>query len=69
MAMNTRFSFICSDEERRMIEHLAESLRRNQSDAMRWLLRTAVKQLATEAAPDSKPVAVGEQRTEGARPC
>jgi len=40
-----RFTFLCNREERRLLATLAEKIQRSQSDALRWLVRGAVKEL------------------------
>jgi hypothetical protein len=45
MARDTAFVFRVNAEERRMIEVLARQLQRNQSDAMRRLIRGAYHEL------------------------
>jgi len=44
-----RFTFLCNKEERHLITALAETLQRSQSDALRWLVREAAKELQIEA--------------------
>ena len=39
------FTFRVDDEERKMIIGLSNKLQRSQSDAVRWILREAFKQL------------------------
>lgn len=36
-----RFTFVCSVEERRMLERLAVRQQRTRSDSIRWLIREA----------------------------
>lgn len=35
----------CNEDERKMIDYIAEQLQRTKSDAMRWLIRTYYTQL------------------------
>ena len=50
MARNERFTFLCDPNERRAIAELAEHLSRSQSDAVRFVVIEASKQL-TQAEP------------------
>lgn len=53
-----RFSFACDTQERHAIRRLAKQLRRSQSDAMRWLIRTAGDlELVAEFPIDDAPAA------------
>ena len=54
MARYERFTFMCDPNERRAIAELAECLQRSQSDAVRFVVVEAAKQL-TKA--DPTPVA------------
>ena len=45
MARYERFTFLCDEIERRAIENLAAQLRRSQSDAVRFVVVEAEKQL------------------------
>ena len=45
MAKTQRFSFLCNDEERRILTALAQRLQRSQSDSVRWLIREAAHEL------------------------
>ncbi len=40
-----RFTFLCNDEERQIVAALAERLRRSQSDAIRYLIVEAAREL------------------------
>ncbi len=40
-----RFTFLCDDEERRLITAIAKHLKRSQGDAIRFILRTAAQEL------------------------
>lgn len=42
MARNQRFTFLCTDDDRKTLAVLAEMLQRTQSDAVRWLIRRAL---------------------------
>lgn len=59
MARFHRFTFVCDDDERALLEQIATRLQRSQSDAMRWLVRNAASELALNR-PASRPV--GEVR-------
>jgi hypothetical protein len=43
------FRFRMGLDERRTLTRLAELLQRNQSDALRWLIRNAAAELATQS--------------------
>ena len=43
MSRYKRFTFLCNPNERRMIAFLARQLQRSQSDAIRYIIRKAVK--------------------------
>ena len=45
---NHRFTFLCSHEERQLIAALAKRLERTQSDAVRLLIREAVRGLKSD---------------------
>lgn len=47
MARNQRFTFLCNQHERELIENLAQRLQRTQSDTIRLLVREAAQQLPT----------------------
>jgi len=62
MARYTRFTFLVNSDERRMIVALAERLQRPQSDAIRFVIREAVRALDADPAPfvsQPRPVEVG----------
>lgn len=40
-----RFTFLCNEEEKRIIERLAKQLRRSESDAIRFVIIEASKAL------------------------
>jgi hypothetical protein len=46
MARYTRFTFLCDASERRAIKSLADSLRRSQSDAVRFVVVAAARELS-----------------------
>ena len=48
MSRYKRFTFLCNLNERLMIALLADELHRSQSDAVRLVIREAVKKLAIE---------------------
>jgi hypothetical protein len=55
MARYERFTFLCDPNERQAIAALAERLSRSQSDAVRFVVVEAAKQLSrTERAEDPK---------------
>lgn len=65
MARYERFTFLCDPNERRAIADLAECLQRSQSDAVRFVVVEAAKQL-TKADPapiTNQPVKELEQAT------
>jgi len=62
MARYERFTFLCDVNERRAIADLAARLQRSQSDAVRFVVIEAAKQL-TQADPDPSPVALLIQET------
>ena len=47
------FTFRVSQDERRLIAVLAEGLRRSQSDAVRFVVVSAAREMATQATPAS----------------
>lgn len=49
MARYTRFTFLCNLDERQAITDLAARLQRSQSDAVRFVVIEAAKQLAQAA--------------------
>ncbi len=51
MAKTQRFAFLCTDDERRIVAEIARRLERNQSDAMRWLIREAADSAAQNETP------------------
>lgn len=59
MAKTKHFTFLCDEKERRAITCLAQRLARSQSDAIRFIIVEAERQLSqVEAAPNveiSKP--------------
>lgn len=61
MAREKRFTFLCSDDERRVIASLASNLQRSQSDAVRWLIVQAAGELTDAGAGDRMvPRPIGE---------
>lgn len=61
MARDRRFTFVCNDDERRVIESLASNLQRSQSDAVRWLIVQVAGDL-TDAGAARSPAPRGEVR-------
>lgn len=56
MARYSRFTFLCDLGERQAIADLAARLQRSQSDAVRFVVVEAARQLSqTQADPDSTP--------------
>lgn len=51
MARGNRFTFLCNEDERRILAALATNLRRSQSDAVRWLIRGAAEELGVHNLP------------------
>ena len=45
MARYERFTFLCNEDERRLIKTLAKTLQRSQSDAIRFVVVNAAKEL------------------------
>ena len=45
MARYERFTFLCNEYERRLIKKLAKKLQRSQSDAIRFVVVNATKEL------------------------
>ena len=45
MARYKRFTFLCDNEERRILAALAQHLERSRSDTVRWLIRNAAQEL------------------------
>lgn len=59
MARYERFTFLCNQDERLLIENLAQCLQRTQSDAIRLLIREAAQQLSADSdAADNRPAEV-----------
>ena len=50
MARYKRFTFLCNQDERRILAALADRLQRSQSDTVRWLIREAVQELKVKPA-------------------
>ena len=50
-ARTRMFTLKVNDEEAALIRALAEKLERDQSDAVRWILRDAAKRLGVRVAP------------------
>lgn len=48
---DSRFTFLCTPDERRMLVTVAEKLQRSQGDAVRFLVREASRDLAADATP------------------
>ena len=46
MSRADTFSFRLSDEDRRRLERIARRLERSQSDAIRWLIRHADREIS-----------------------
>jgi hypothetical protein len=63
MARYERFTFLCDPSERRAIVDLAARLQRSQSDAVRFVVIEAAKQLtqAVPALPDEDPKEMQEE--------
>ncbi len=45
MARLKRFTFLCDDQERKLVRPIADRLNRSQSDAMRFLIRQTALEL------------------------
>ena len=54
MARFERFTFLCDRDERALIAMLAERLRRSQSDAVRFVVVEAAKELKAETTEHDK---------------
>jgi len=66
MARYSRFTFLCDLDERRAIADLAARLQRSQSDAVRFVVIEAARQLTQAGpAPRALPDVDLEQKTEG----
>lgn len=65
MARYERFTFLCDKAERRLIATLAERLRRSQSDAVRFVVVNAARELATQATPAPIPPAPADVQEGG----
>lgn len=52
MARPDTFTFRINQAERGLLERLAQRLQRSQSDALRWLIREAVRELDAPAADE-----------------
>jgi hypothetical protein len=61
MARYGRFTFLCNDYERRAIVDLAARLQRSQSDAVRFVVLEATKQLTqpVEGPKENEPMSKG----------
>jgi hypothetical protein len=72
MARCERFTFLCDESERRAIADLAARLKRSQSDAVRFVVVEAAKQI-TQVDPagdlrESEPTPKGGTNATTARP-
>lgn len=67
MARYSRFSFLCDVNERQAITDLAARLQRSQSDAVRFVVIEAARQLtqADSAHVDALPIQAQEIKKEG----
>jgi hypothetical protein len=64
MARYERFTFLCDTNERQVIAQLAMQLQRSQSDAVRYVVVEAAKQLAkVNSVPTSIPPAEDLKRS------
>lgn len=48
---DSRFTFLCDETERELLARLSARLARTQSDAVRWLIREAARELESQARP------------------
>lgn len=53
------FTFKCNAEERQTIAALAQRLQRTESDAVRWVVKEAARELAAQPAQIQQPVLAG----------
>jgi len=53
MTRETRFTFLCNEIERQTLAQLALTLQRSQSDAVRWLVSNAARELAAANADEA----------------
>lgn len=51
---NIKFTFLVNEEERHFIEAIAQSLKRSQGDALRFLIGTAALELGLSPKEDCK---------------
>jgi hypothetical protein len=56
-----RFTFLVNKDERRLIASLAEQLQRSQSDAIRFVVINAAKELQAQTQTDRGPALQGVQ--------
>lgn len=61
MARHFRFTFLCNTEERQAIAKLALHLQRSHSDAVRYVVLEAAKQLAEATANTPAKVTIKNQ--------
>jgi hypothetical protein len=65
MTKTNRFTFRATDADRQAVATLAAKLQRSQSDAVRFLVVTAARELNTQAEPPvSQPAQQPEQVTD-----
>ncbi|GIL15286.1 MAG: hypothetical protein BroJett039_04590 [Chloroflexota bacterium] len=67
MMRNNRFTFVCSEDERRILAALADYLNRSQSDALRLLIREAARELITDANAHAARSTDAAPRSEGVK--
>ena len=58
------FTFRINQAERGLLERLSQRLQRTQSDALRWLIREAIRELDAAEAMSGSPALVDEARHE-----
>ena len=65
MMRSQRFTFVCNDDERRILSALADYLQRSQSDALRLLIREASRELIADAPAQGARLTDATPRVEG----
>lgn len=65
MARRGRFTFLCDENEREMIAALAVRLRRSRSDAVRFIIVEAAREMRVEATDKAQAI-TPEVRSENA---
>lgn len=58
MTRYERFTFLCNEDERQMIEVLAGRFQRSQSDTLRFLIRLAISEFDNQSKPSRRANAI-----------